>query len=463
MPSPSGSTRRLAGRVPFLHGAGHPGAPALSEFIKQVRDDYGLNVAPGHGDDGWADPPPVELGDGTVIQLYKDGSAALAAYEAIEAAKRRVLLEMYIWSDDETGRKFTDLLARQARAGVSVFVIYDGLGTLLAGNEMFDQMKDAGVYLVEFHPVRPSRAHYRWRPLNRDHRKLLVIDDEIAGVAGLNIGNDYAGTWVASDAHIGPDEMWRDAGIGIRGPAAMMFARAFRATWQYCTRRGPIRRALYVEGLDIPRHKSHRLGKLRVQKSLQGTDVPPLESIFNDGVDIACMASAPTLASPLRPMLHRLLSGAKREISLTMAYFAPDDGLIAALCNAGRRGVKVRLILAGRTDVQLVKIAGRAFYHPLMCAGCEVYEREGAMLHQKSIVIDRKLSVIGSTNLDYRSIEFNLELSAIVRSEAFADQLTTMLEHDIRYAERIDKERWRNRPYRDQFVQWLVSRARYLL
>src|SRR6185503_17402103 len=125
----------------------------------------------------------------------------------------------------------------------------------------------------------------------------------------------------------------------------------------------------------------------------------------------------------LRPFLNKLFREARKSISLTMAYFAPHDDLIDELCAAARRGVRVRLMLPGRGDVKLLLIAARSFYETLLAAGVQIYEREGVILHAKTMVIDGEISMIGSTNLDYRSIEYNLELSALIRSRAFARQM----------------------------------------
>ena len=458
-------------KVPRIDRGGSPDERRLDEYDGEARrggthlptvEGPGLNTEPGVGDDGWHTPPPCHLRDGTRLQLYKDGEAAAAAFRAIEHAQDRVLLEVYIWPGDATGERFSELLARKASEGVQVFVLYDAFGCLLTPPEIFNRIERAGGNIVEFHPLNPWRSRWGWRPANRDHRKLLVVDQHIAGIGGLNIGDDYAGTWVAEDARVAPEDLWRDAGMGIVGPGAGACAEAFRRAWQYAVKRGPMRRATFAHALHLP---APAKGK-RIGKSREGGDARAfrsVEDVLRDGHDLGFVGSAPSLSSPLRPFLHGLIRSAQKSLSLTMAYFAPDDQLIDALCSASRRGVKVRLMLAGRTDLRLLVIAGRAFYSRLLDAGCEVYEREHAMLHQKSIVADGKVAVLGSTNLDYRSIEFNLELSAVVRDEQFAGQLDDLFDHDVRYAESFDRERWRRRPWRDRFVQWSVSRLRYAL
>ena len=446
--------------------AGPVGAREALEQAHAIGVSPGVNIAPGSDDDGWEVPPPVILEDGTRLQLYKDGEGLAAAFEALKRARRRIFLEVYIWPSDETGMAFAEILAKKAKEGVAVYAIYDSFGCLLAKPDPFELMRRSGVRLIEFHPVWPWQSRYSWRPGNRDHRKLIVVDDVVAGVGGLNIGNRYAGTWVARLRKIEVNRLWRDAAVGIVGPGARTFSRSFIRTWRYCLHRGHISQTLWFDGLKLaPTAKGRRLGKVRqmpLDEPMHAEIGNPTD-IFVPGRELACMAGAPTLSSPLRPLLYQLLRDAHKSIVMTMAYFAPDDELIDLLCAAARRGLCVRLMFATRSDAALLVLAARSFYHKLLEAGCEIYEREGAMLHQKSIVVDSLVSVLGSTNLDYRSIEFNLEISAVIRNETFARQLEKLFDHDVAFSRSIEKTKWRLRPLRDRCVQWGVNRMRYLL
>lgn len=417
----------------------------------------GLNIAPGSDDDGWIVPQPVTLADGTQIQLYKDGEALHAAYEAIKQARHRICLEMYIFASDDTGRAFADLLCEKARAGVLVYVIYDSFGSIGTDGNMFEQLKRAGVRVLEFHPFWPWEGKFSWRPVNRDHRKLLIIDNDVAALGGMNIAREYAGSWVVQSS--APEhDFWRDTAISVRGPGMRQFLTAFAKTWQYVTHRGKMRAAEYVYNLDgvcgpcewpiIQRRKRGRV--------VHG-DLPEGKPQFG------ILASAPTRQSPLRPFLNKLFREARKSICLTMAYFAPHDDLIDELCAAARRGVKVRLMVPAKGDVKLLVIAAQSFYDTLLTAGVQIYERQGVVLHAKTMVIDGLISMVGSTNLDYRSIEYNLELSALIRSREFGRQMEELFEHDVRFARRIRADKWRYRPNWDRFVQWAVSRTRYWL
>jgi cardiolipin synthase len=437
----------------------HPGASPREG--KHTGTSSGINIEPGSDDDGWIVPTPVVLRDGTRLQLYKDGEALQAAYKAIQGAQRRICLEVYIFADDQTGRAFADLLCEKAAQGVKVYVAYDSLGSIRTDRAMFRKMRRAGVRIEEFHPIRPWEGRFSWRPFNRDHRKLLVIDDDVAWLGGLNIGAEYAGSWIIPSSPGSRLDPWRDNAVAFYGPTAQHFLKAFAATWKYVTTGGRIGRAEFIYGIDLRDLERDRvLARPPIVAPRLSKRAPrPAENVPEVGI----LASVSTTNSPLRPLLHRFVRSAERSVQLTMAYFAPDDDLIDALCDGCRRGVSVQLMLPSRTDVHALITAARSYYEKLLCNGVEVYERLGAVLHAKTMCVDGRVSVVGSTNLDYRSIEFNCELSAIIRNEAFGRQMNTLFANDIGYAQKIKLSEWRKRPWRDRAIQWAVSRARYLL
>jgi cardiolipin synthase len=427
------------------------------------REGTGINTRPGSDDDGYTPPPAVSLADGTRVQLHKDGEALRVAYDAIAAARRRVCVEFYIFSPDATGTAFLDLLTRKLREGCEVWIIYDSFGSLDT-IERFDELARLGAHVGEFHPVQPWRLRFGWRPFNRDHRKLVVVDDEVAVVGGLNIADSYAGKWVSREVNLSPDKLWRDTGVCIRGRGARMFQRSFAKTWNYILHGGPIARAEHVENIDLSRPlKGRRFGKHSryLQDEWNRGAFDPEAHPTQD--DMGVMAHVPTLASPLRPLLYRLLRSARRSVQMTVAYFAPDDELIRHLCDAARRGVCVQLMLAARSDMSIMVYAARAFYHTLLSGGVEIYERQSVVLHAKTLCIDGDVSIVGSTNLDYRSIEFNCELSALIRSREFGGHMHALFDHDRGFAKQVDRETLRRWPTGDRVVQWMCSRSRYLL
>ncbi|MBC7783692.1 MAG: hypothetical protein H7144_07615 [Burkholderiales bacterium] len=438
----------------FIASRGSMPRKLLSKFLRERR--VGLNYAPGHVDDGWATPPPVTLADGSTVQLMKDGESLKHAYDAISAAKSRVCLEFYIWDNDATGRAFAELLEKKAREGVRVYVMYDSFG-VITGNDrtMFQQLRRAGAHVSEFHPIRPWESNFAWKPYCRDHRKVVVVDDHYAMIGGHNIADAYAGSWVAAN-DLQPNQLWRDTALAVTGPATRHFLWSFVRTWRYLHHGGRIVRAMHVGGLRLPESpKGPRVGKAKFRNSTPGPALEPQS--------LGVLATVPTLASPLRPLLHNLIRRSTSNIRMTMAYFAPDDELIGELCAAAGRGVKVQLMFGAKSDLPIMVTAARAFYERLLCNKVEIYERQHVILHAKSITVDDETAIIGSTNLDYRSIEFNCEISAAVRSPEFAAQVNALFDHDVKYARRILHDAWRHRHWRDKFMQFAISRVRYLL
>jgi cardiolipin synthase A/B len=399
---------------------------SLSELQFPGSPQDGINVMPGSHDDGWVMPRSVVLNDTTHVQLFKDGEALHAAFEAIRRAKKRVGLEVYIFHSDATGKAFADLLCKKAAEGVEVFLIYDSFGCNNSDHKMFRTMSRAGIRMAEFHPIFPWKCRYSWRLFNRDHRKLLIIDDHMAGLGGLNIGDEYGGSWIAKNTN----RPLRDNAVGIRGNSAKKLVQAFAKSWNYATRAGKIRNMEMLHNLD-------------------------------DG-EFGVLATVPTRKSPAQTLRH-LMRGAQNSILMTMPYFAPPDNLIDALCGAARRNVRVRLMLPGTSDHPILLTAARSFYERLLSSGVEIHERQGCFLHAKTTCIDSQITVMGSTNLDYRSIEYNCELSMILRNGEFGRQIHDLFENDVLYSKKIELGRWKRRPMLDRFIQWGVSRIRRLL
>jgi cardiolipin synthase len=377
----------------------------------------------------WVTPDPVTLRDGTTVQLLKDGQALRAAYDAIATARRRICVEMYIFSSDEAGREFVELLCRKAREGVRVFVLYDAFGCHDTDPALFERMRGCGVRLCEFHPLLPWRYRGRWRITQRDHRKLVLVDDCLALVGGQNVGAEYAGPWIVRRRRRYRGRPWRDTGVVLGGPQVRHLAAAFARIWRYARRGGELAAAEYV----VPLAAEGELGIL---------------------------ASAPVHRSSVAAAVRELTAAAQRSLWITVAYFAPTDAIIDAFCAAARRGVTVRLLMPGISDVPLLRLAARSFYARLLEAGVEIFERSGRILHAKTLCVDGTVSVIGSANLDYQSFESNCELSVAIRSPELGRQLQALFEHDVRYAKRITLATWRRRPWLDALMQWLANLLR---
>ena len=358
---------------------------------------------------------------GNKVTLLQDGpSTYQALYAAMAGAKSSIDMESYIIEDDEVGRRFaTELKAAQAR-GVVVNLIYDGVGSISTPKAYFDDLAAHGVNTLQFNPVDPLKAKAGWDLNSRDHRKLTIIDGRTAFVGGINISSVYSGGSFSQHSKETPGHgqkvPWRDTDLQIDGPVVADFQKLFMDTW--ARQKGkPMANADYFPQIG-------RQGDV-VVRAIGGTSTEPYSQIYA------------TLVSAIR--------SASTSILLANAYFDPDPQLMGALTDAAKRGVDVQVLLPSVSDTWLVSAAGRRHYGELLEAGVKIWQRQGALLHSKTTLIDGVWSAIGSTNLDRRSFLHNDEIDAIVLSAAFGDQMRAAFQADLKQSEPLTLEQWQHR------------------
>ncbi len=377
---------------------------------------------------------------GNKVVLLDDGPATMRAMRAaIEAARDHVNLETYIFEADEVGLALADLLIRKRSAGVAVNLIYDSVGSIDTPVEFFDRLRTAGINVLEFNPINPSRARGDWDINQRDHRKILVVDGRIAFTGGVNISKVYGKSSFLQSSRRDPpkdakDAAWRDTHMQIEGPAVAEFQKLFLDTWQRKTGT-PLPDANYFPSL----------------KPAGDALVRAIGSTPEHG-DFAVYKTY------ISAFAH-----ADKTIHLTTAYFVPDRQVVQAMTDAARRGVDVRIIFPSFSDVGVMLHAGRSYYDELLAAGIKVYERKSAMLHAKTAVIDGVWSTIGSTNIDMRSFLHNDEVNAVVLSTEFAARMEDLFERDLRESVEVTAEQWSRRGLRNRVREWMVRMFEYWL
>jgi cardiolipin synthase len=368
------------------------------------------------------------LGDslmvGNKITLLVDGPRTYdAMFAAIAQAKDNINMETYIIEDDEAGKRFSDALIAKQQTGVQVNFMYDSVGSLNTPKEFFQRLRDAGINVLEFNPVNPLSLRKGWNVNRRDHRKLLVVDGRIAFVGGINISSVYSsGSSVLFSRRSKPpkpgEQPWRDTHIQIEGPVATSFQNLFIENWK--------------------KQKGNPLAERNYY--------PVIAPVGNEVV--RAIGSSPEQPySLIYVTLLSAINSAASQVSLTNAYFVPDPQLLSALKDAVVRGVDVRLLLPGKSDSAMVFYASRSYYDELLSAGIKIYERQEALLHAKTAVIDGVWSTVGSTNLDWRSFVTNQEIDAVVLGPDFGAQMQAMFEQDLQASHIITLEQWRNRSY----------------
>lgn len=352
--------------------------------------------------------------------LWKGKESFRTIFDAVSRAETFVCLQFYIFRNDETGTTLSQLLKQKSREGVKVYVLYDHFGSLGTPRSFWKDMKKVGIEIRASHP-------FKWTaPFNyvhRDHRKLIVIDSKRAFTGGLNIANEYSGFHLRRRSRGG----WRDTGVLVEGPIVKELLDTFKKSWT--TWGGE--RILFEEA-----------GKGALDKTT-GASIPALPIFVYSGSGRRRM----------RNLLRYSINHAQDSILLTTAYFIPSRRLVERLEEAVMRGVKVRLLVPGKSDIPAASYAGRAFFSRLLKAGVEIYTYLGEMLHAKTYLFDGCWNIIGSTNLDYQSLIYNDEGNIGILDLFYGSKMAGIFEEDLKKSARIDQGTWHKRPFLDKFKE----------
>ena len=390
-----------------------PRLPPIPKLLKR-------RPVSGSGDFSW---DYDEYVPGNAMSLYIRGSELYPAMtEAIQAAKHSVHLETYIFDGDHAGRAFAELLAQKAREGVRTRLIYDSVGSIDMDPALETRMRNAGVQILEYHPVAPWRTRWAWN--RRDHRKILVCDGTVGFVGGMNISDENA------PAEQGGGD-WLDAHLRVEGPAAYDLDRLFRTVWYHQTGR-------WFESVGDP--NVHR-GPARVK-------VAANQELLKRFV--------------IREGYVNALRAAREEVSIANAYFIPDWRIRRALAQAAKRGVRVRIMVPGHSDSNAVWHAMRAQYEYMLANGVRIFEWQGTMLHAKAVVVDRTWCSVGTYNLDHRSLRHNLEVNLNVMDLTLAADLAARFETGLAGSREITHADWRRRPWTERAQERFWSLFGYL-
>ena len=379
-------------------------------------------------------PPANPFVAGNEARLLVDGPRThRAMFEAMSRAHDHINIHTYILDGGELGERLAELLAAKVRSGVKVHVMYDSVGSIHTPKAFFEKLREAGVAVCEFNPVKRIESVN-----NRNHRKITVVDGRVAFTGGINISETYSSSSrrarSSQDQEQDKKNGWRDTQVEVRGPVVAQFQRIFLDDWalQDC---GPWRDARFFPPPERP-------GSLvmRVVRSDPGRE-----------------------ASEMYQELLGRIGRARSRVWLTFGYFVPDPQTKQALIDAARRGVDVAIVLPGFSDFWAPVYAGRSHYADLLEAGVRIYEWHEALMHAKTAVIDGVWSSVGSTNLDWRSFVHNYEADLIVHDAGFARELERRFELDVAAAVPVDLKAWAHRPAEERFKEWLARQWEYLL
>lgn len=339
--------------------------------------------------------------------------------KAIQEAKHHIHIEYYIFEDDEIGVALAEAMIAKAREGVKVRFIYDDFGSRDIRKKIVPQLIENGVEAYPFLKVHfillANRLNYR------NHRKIIVIDGYTSFVGGINVSDRY----INGNAK---QMYWRDTHLRIDGPGTQYLQYLFLCDWNFCS-----------ESILEP-------------NTYFFPTKTPKKAEENKIVQIA--ASGPD--SELPTILFSILQAinlATNEILITSPYFIPGESLLDALIISSLSGISVKLLVPGKSDSILVNSAARSYYNDLLKAGVQIYQYQKGFIHAKTMVTDKKVAMVGTANMDFRSFDLNFEVNAIVYDTQIATELSAAFYNDIKNAVRIDPEEWADRPLYKQLLE----------
>jgi cardiolipin synthase len=354
---------------------------------------------------GFLNTPVFQGGDVALLQNGDEFYPAML--EAIRKAEDSVNFEVYIFEPDEIGREFIDAFKERARTGVEVRVLLDGFGAWKLKKRYRDEMTRSGVKVSLF---RPPRLRNLVRFYRRSHRRAIVIDGKIGFTGGAAVSAKWKG-------NVTNEHEWRDSMTRVTGPMVAGIQSAFATNWVYCT----------GEVISGPRF------------------FPDLER-GSGPCGLSVVSSPSDSLQPIRLLFWVSFINARRRLWICNSYFIPDQRLRGAVVERARAGVDVRVLVPGNhTDAVPVQAAGRSYYEELLSAGVRIFEYEPAMMHAKTAVIDGIWSIVGSANLDERSMELNEENVLGIGDPDFARAIEAGVLEDLKRSREIRLEQWRKR------------------
>ncbi len=359
----------------------------------------------------------------TRVEIHASGKSAFdRILQAINHAEHEVLIEAYVLRDDRTGHDFLKALESAVARGVDVKLLADAFGSSRTGSDFWRLLKKSGLRLRLFR--RPHYAPPSLLPI-LDHRKLIIVDRNVAFTGGMNIADEYRQGRAGENA-------WRDTHICLQGGIVWELAIIFAEGWS-AAGGDPI----HFEGLE--------------PESGKGSKALVLDARPGRGQNEVFSAFAATLGA------------ARQSVLITNAYFAPGRRMVRLLKRTAARGVDVRLLLPGYCDLPVIHTATQGYYTELLSAGVRIFEYQRSVLHAKTLVADGQVVIIGSTNFDFRSFVFNAECNVLFHDRDTAAQMQAIFEKDLEFAREVTLETWRQTPWRLRLLARLARMMAFMM
>jgi len=351
------------------------------------------------------------LSRATDVRIYTQGADKFADLkEDISKARHSINLQYYIFSDDELGQQIANLLIDKAREGVKVRVLYDHVGSFSVRTRFFTRMRKAG---VEAHPFfRVTFPQLANRINFRNHRKMVVIDDRIGYIGGMNIANRYV--------HGNPGEApWRDTHVRVEGNVVTAMLYQFSVDWNF----------------------------LKEDKHIVPLSRQPEPSPLTPRIPVQLITSGPNDPwAGIAMLFQKAILSARRWVYIQTPYFLPTESLLKALQTAALANVDVRVMIPGHSDSAMLRYASFSYVGECLDAGIKVYLYQPGMLHAKTIMVDEEMVSVGSTNFDFRSFEHNFEGNLVFYDAGLNEHFREIFFTDLRNCRKLTTASWRKRP-----------------
>jgi len=355
------------------------------------------------------------------VQLFIDGDTFYPEMiTRIDQATSSVMLEMYLVESGKIADEFIRCLLAAANRGVQVYLLFDAIGSMGFSKKDRKRLKISNIHLTFYNPLYMGRIRQNFF---RDHRKILIVDQQIVFVGGAGITDDF----ISSEAQKG----WRETMVSVRGECLPDWVALFNSVW-----------------------KIHSTKKIILSET-----VDPDKGLSQTCRVVCALGSQQSTKEGIKRSLVKRIRNAENRIWIATAYFLPSFKIRRALVKAAQRGIDVRILLPGvHSDHPSIHYAGRRFYRRLLNAGVQIFEYESRFMHQKVLLCDQWVS-IGSSNIDRWNFYWNLEANLEVEDSIFSSQIETMLLQDISDSNKCDIATWKQRDLVSRFKEWFWGKV----
>lgn len=347
----------------------------------------------------------------TYIKPFTDGvSLYESIFSDIESAKETIFAEYYIIENDKISKRFIETLIKKANEGVKVKIVVDAVGSWKVRKKTKQRLADAG---IEYHEFLPVTLPFFGRKINyRNHRKILLIDNEIGYIGGMNVADRY----IEGKPSLGK---WRDTHIKVIGDGVQGLAKVFRKDYHFVSRQ--------LSSISTKMPSKH-----------DGLTPCNMQTVFS-GPDMEYRAIMQTYL--------RIIMQSTKYVYIESPYFMPNEAVRSALVTAAKSGVEIKIIIPLFSDDRIVLMSTYSYVKDLASAGIHFYFYKAGFIHSKLIVSDDKIVSLGSANMDFRSLEHNFETNAILYGDETASIFRNIFEQDMADSESFDMKRWKSRPF----------------